>query len=130
RKKKPRARSGELPSLGSITRGVGRGTASAARTVGRAVKSTGQSVERRIVERVTGWGRFLRAQLTPFRLVLAGIMIMLTVTGVWAFHNRRLELAAETLRVEFEAGEAALRNDDLLAAVGHFEKAAAAADYL
>lgn len=130
RRKKSARRPGELPSISRGVRGVGRGTATAARALGRSIRSTGQSVERGVAQRATAAATFLRAQLTPFRLVLLGIVVMLAVTAAWTVHSRRLERAREILRVEFSAGEEALRKEDTFAAVEHFRNAAAAADRL
>ncbi len=73
---------------------------------------------------------FFHAQMTPFRLVIGGIAVMLTVTGIFVVHSRNMEQARKTVRMEFAAGLEALQEDDAAAAREHFEKAAAAANRL
>ncbi len=116
--------------MATFSRGVGRGTATAGRFVGHVAGSAVRSVAGRIGNAVSRALGFLHAQMTPFRLVIAGITVMLIVTGIFAVHSRNMEHARETLRVEFEAGSDALQKDDAAAAREHFEKAAAAADRL
>ncbi len=55
---------------------------------------------------------------------------MLLATGAWTIRARGLDQAREALRVEFTAGEDALKADDLSLAHEHFSNAAAAADRL
>ncbi|MGE4001591.1 MAG: hypothetical protein AB7I48_15365, partial [Planctomycetaceae bacterium] len=130
RRKSSSTRRGELPSLGTFTRRIGRGTAAVAGVTGQAFSSAGLSVKRWIANRIAAFVRLMRSQLTPFRLVLAGIIAVLGGTAYWTVQTRYLDAARQTLREEFAAGESALAAEDAVAAQAHFQRAAAAADRL
>lgn len=61
--------------------------------------------------------------ITPFRGILAGIVLIVGVTGYWVVHSRNLEQAAETLKSATDEGNAFLKQGDLPAANDSYQKA-------
>ncbi|MBX3436197.1 MAG: hypothetical protein KF861_01820 [Planctomycetaceae bacterium] len=127
RKRRRRGSSGSRRNLTGVARGVGHGTAAVGRSL--VLGATGAIIS--LVAAIVGQLRTLfawaRSQFTPFRLVLTGIVLLLAFTGLWTIRTRMLEQSLEALRIEFEAGQAALVDGDLDGAQAHFVKAAAAA---
>jgi hypothetical protein len=71
--------------------------------------------------------RFRLSQLvTPFRLVILAVVLVLGGTGYWFYYSRSLAQAESTLRTAEESGIAALEAGDYEIAVREFESAVAA----
>ncbi|MCA9015246.1 MAG: hypothetical protein KDA77_07920 [Planctomycetaceae bacterium] len=68
--------------------------------------------------------------ITPFRGILAGIMLIVGLTAYGIFHSRQLEQASETLKTATAAGEDLLRQGDLPAANIAYQDAFHALDVL
>ncbi|MEZ6054443.1 MAG: hypothetical protein R3C02_24155 [Planctomycetaceae bacterium] len=119
RQRSRRARGGTKETVQAIGSGV-RGV----------ITSMINAITSRIAVLITVLFTWVRSLITPFRMVIAGVLLMLLTTGVWTLRTRGLDQARETLRVEFTAGEEALKTDDLELAYTHFANAAAAADHL
>lgn len=98
--------------------------------VRRGIGGTADAVTKRVSRVVNGTLSWIRSLFTPFRIVIATVAALLIATGIWTAHSRGLEAARETLRVEFTAGEEAMKAEDLTLANEHFVNAAAAADHL
>lgn len=123
-------RSGELPSLVTFTRAVGRGAAAVGWAFGEAAAGAGRAVTDWAVSRAASLARLMRSQMTPFRSVLAAIILLLLGTALWTVHRSTLEQARMTLRDQLDAGQTALAADDPARAHEHFVRAAAAAQTL
>jgi hypothetical protein len=130
RRKGRAGRGDEPPSMRSLAGDVGRTAAGAARGIGRSLHSAGGALRRRTGDAARQLWAAVRAQLTPFRLVLCGIIALLLATLAWTVQAHRLEQAREILRTELDAGEEALRAEDAVSAQKHFASAVAAADLL
>ncbi len=130
RKKRDRSNPDRSASVGERSRRAGAGAQRFVQAVGGGVRGATNSVVSRIVGSITGVLQWIRSQITPFRVVIAGVVTLLIATGVWTSRSRGLEQARETLRLELTAGEDALKADDLVQAKEHFTLAAAAADHL
>lgn len=68
--------------------------------------------------------------ITPFRGILAGIVLIVGFTGYGIIHSRNLEQASETLKTATAAGEDLLRQGDLPAANTAYLDAFVALDVL
>ncbi len=97
-----------------------------------------QTVSRSAVERVTGKVRstvrsffeWARSLLTPVRVVILGVVVVVVATGWWVHRSRQLEQAAVVLKEATEEGERALRSGDVFTAWKAFDQAAQAVDTL
>lgn len=64
-----------------------------------------------------------KAQITPFRLVIVGILVVVAATGYWVMQRNAAERAEITLRTAAEAGYAALDAGDFVTASREFQRA-------
>ena len=119
-----------VPTAQEMASSVRKGVAGAAGGVRRGMGAAGAAVRRKTTSAVTGTVQAVREFFTPFRIVVAGIVVMLLTTGYLAVRSHSHELARVRLRDELEAGQQSLAEDDLSAARSHFEVAAAAVETL
>ncbi|QDU48495.1 hypothetical protein [Gimesia panareensis] len=68
--------------------------------------------------------------MTPFRAILAGILLILGFTGYGIWHSRQLERAEVTLKTATEAGRELLEKGDLVGANTAYQQAAQALETL
>ncbi|MCA9075237.1 MAG: hypothetical protein KDA93_09410 [Planctomycetaceae bacterium] len=139
-KSKKKRRSNDDDGFASPSRGTkpssqgGGGTTRYVEAIGSGIRQgvggATNAVTSRISRTYHGILSWIRSLFTPFRIVIATVVMLLIATGVWAIHSRQLDAARETLRVEFTAGEDAIKADDITLANEHFVNAAAAADQL
>ncbi len=63
-----------------------------------------------------------RKIITPFRLLLIGIIVVVSITGYAVVHSRNLDRAQLVLAEESKLGRAALDEENLFMALEHFDK--------
>lgn len=119
-----------LPSTQDMAAAVRRGMIGVAGGLGSGLGAAGRAVRQQTTSAVAASARSVRGFFSPFRLVLAGMALMLLATGYLAIQAHSRELARESFREGLEAGQAALAQDDLLAARNHFAAAATAVETL
>jgi hypothetical protein len=68
--------------------------------------------------------------ITPFRAILAGIVLIIGVTGYGIWHSRQIEKAEVTLKTASEAGQQLLEEGDLVGANSAYQQASEAVDIL
>jgi hypothetical protein len=69
-------------------------------------------------------GRSLRQSLmTPFRIVMLAMIVIVCLTTYWVLHVRALDLAASTALLSQEKADAALKTGDFAAAAIHYQNA-------
>lgn len=71
-----------------------------------------------------------KARLTPFRLVIVGIVAVVAGTGYWVMQRNAAEQAEITLRTASESARAALAEGDFLTASREFRRACDALEVL
>ncbi|MCA9087146.1 MAG: hypothetical protein KDA90_00765 [Planctomycetaceae bacterium] len=75
-------------------------------------------------------GETLRDIFTPFRLIVAGVLLLLVLTGMWQLRKWSYRDALTTVEAEIELGHAALEDQNWVEARDHFGQAVAAIDIL
>ena len=101
-----------LPSANQMSASIRSGVIGAAGGLGRGVGSAATAARRRMSTSAASAGRAVRSSLTPFRVVVIGMALMLLATAVVALRSRSLETARKTLRTESAAGQASLTEED------------------
>ncbi|MCA9004342.1 MAG: hypothetical protein KDA70_03635 [Planctomycetaceae bacterium] len=61
--------------------------------------------------------------ITPFRGILAGIILIVGLTGYGIMHSRKMEQASDTLKAATQTGEEMLEQEDLIAANEAYQEA-------
>lgn len=81
-------------------------------------------------QRMAKTGTWLRRQITPLRLILAGIVVVVVATGFWVRHRARRDQARTTARVAADRGREAIHDGDFRTASRELAAATAALDLL
>jgi hypothetical protein len=116
----------QIADFEQLSTAVGHSTRKAAGALAGGVRSGLSRTREGATQQVHAVVTSLRRAITPFRVVLASVLLMFAGTIAWSVHASRLEAFREQLRVEFAAGQKAISDGDLVAARGHFAAAAEA----
>ncbi|NOX54686.1 MAG: hypothetical protein GXP27_09655 [Planctomycetes bacterium] len=98
------------------------------------VRQFGRAARRRTSEAAKSWWtrsiESLQRALTPFRLIMFSVVVVVAGTGYWLHRSRARERAEVQFKQAVQLGEQALRNGDLLEAHQAFAQAVAALDVI
>ncbi|HID24395.1 MAG TPA: hypothetical protein EYP14_18630 [Planctomycetaceae bacterium] len=98
------------------------------------VRQLGQRAKRRTVEAAKSWGassvEAVRRTVTPFRVIMLSVIVVVGGTGYWVHRSRARERAEVQFKQSVHQGQAALKSGDLFSASKAFAEAVAALDVI